>query len=196
VQTLKSGACTGYTCITNVDAGVPYESAGTLTLSGGKLASPLEFATSGQGNYDLDDTSLAVSPGQTVTVTASGAAVPAFMQSIVAPPALNLTKPTAGSGGHYSISTSADLAVAWSAGHAGDSVLFQALSGASAYYFACTWDATAGEGTVPKAIVAPLAGQQYAEIEWLQGTTKTFDAGGYAITLTASIGGTQSAEFN
>jgi hypothetical protein len=192
---MQSGGCLGYVCTPEVDAGVPYDSAGTLTLSGGKLTSPLDFATSDDGAYAIDDTHLDVTAGQTLTVTASGAAVPAFTQSIVAPAGIDLTKPTAGSDGQYAISTSADLAVAWSGGQTGDSVLFEGLSGGSAYYFACTWDATAGAGTVPKAILAQLAGQQYSEIEWLQGTKKTFDAGGCAITLTAYVGGSQGADF-
>jgi len=194
VKTMQVGSCLGYVCTPVVDAGAPYESAGTLSLAGGKLASPLDFATSDEATYALDDTHLDVSAGQTLTVTASGGTVPAFTQSIVAPAGIDLTKPNVGSG-TGSTSTSADLVVAWSGGQSGDTVLFEGLSGGSAYYFACTWDATVGTGTVPKAILAELAGQQSAEIEWLEGTTKTFDAGGYAITLTAYVGGAESVTF-
>lgn len=194
-QTMQSGACTGYVCTSLVDAGVPYVSAGTLTLSGGKLASPLTFATSSEGTYAIDDIKLDLDPGETMTVSASGATVPSFSQSLVAPPALVLTKPSPGSGGQYSIATSAELSVAWSGGQAGDSVYLQGYSGGSAYYFECTWDATAGQGTVPKALLTPLAGVGTGALEWLQNATTKFDAGAYSITATTSIGGEQGANF-
>jgi hypothetical protein len=38
-------------------------------------------------------------------------------------------------------------------------------------------------------------GLRWLVIERLQGTKKTFDAGGYAITFTAYVGGSQAADF-
>jgi hypothetical protein len=196
VQTLKSGSCLGYVCSSDLDAGAPYVSAGSMTLAGGKLSSALPFDAANDGTYVIDDTRLDLDPAETATVTASGAQVPAFMQSVVAPPALVLTKPKPDSSGTYQISTSADLAVTWTGGQAGNTATLTGYTAGTTYSFVCTWDASVGQGTVPAAILTQLAGQAYSAIEWLQDTTVKIDAGAYSITETVGVGGQQSASFN
>jgi hypothetical protein len=125
--------------------------------------------------------------GQTLTVSASGATVPGFGASVVAPAVVALTAPASSASG-FTITTSSNLAVAWTGGQSGAQMLLEGVvlpnSSPGYNYFVCTWDAAAGKATVPSAMMTGLAGQS-GYLVYGQSTTTNFTAGGYAIGLSA-----------
>jgi len=159
-------------------------SAGTLTISGGSLGSVVVMP--GTGNSYSYTSAATFSPGQTLTVTASGATVPAFgPESVTAPAVAVLTVPAATSG-TYMISTAADLSLVWTGGQAGAQLIVEGTSsGTPQSYFTCTWDASLGQATIPHAILAGLAGQTNGYFIYGQFTTTNFTAGGYSISESA-----------
>ena len=158
-----AGACAYYACPSLMEEmGVR---AGTLEVSG-VWPTPTMVEPSCYSNFYPDEgfSPGAFAEGQTLTVSASGATVPAFgPQSIVAPGLALLTTPAISpDAGATSISTSADLPIAWTGGQAGDTMLLEIAgldSSASTYsYMSCSWDAAAGQGTIPAAVLKPFAG--------------------------------------
>ena len=165
--TVTSGACAFYSgCTSTSPAAV---SAGTLTISGGNLGSGIAVMPDSTNAYNYTAASAMFSAGQTLTVSASGGTVPAFgPESVVAPPAPVLTAP-ASNGGSYTIPTSSDLTVTWTGGQAGAQVLVEGTNtGTPQDYFSCIWDGAAGQGTVPRAVLAGLAGTSNGYIIWGQ----------------------------
>jgi hypothetical protein len=129
-------------------------------------------------------------------VTASGATVPAFgPESLVSPSLIVLAQPAADSSGNYTIVTSADVPVAWTGGQSGDTVIVQGLDSTGTTSFSCYWDATAGQGTIPHAVLAPLAGQTNAALFWDQYVTKRFVSGSYSISETVVLYGEATATY-
>jgi hypothetical protein len=180
----------------------PIVSAGTLTLSGGTMGTGVTLAPGdGPANPDFyaynDDSTLFFSAGQTLTVSASGATVPAFgPESIVAAALPVLVAPTPVSG-FYRIPTSADLVVEWTGGQAGGTFTFSALGADGTRYLSCEWPALLGQGTIPRAILAPFAGTSNdgASIQYQQQVATTFTAGEYTISVTAQQYGTGQLVF-
>ena len=112
------------------------------------------------GSYHYNTTGPMFAPGDMLGVSGAGGTVPAFpMQTLAAPAAITVTSPEPGDGGTLVIPTSKSLAVTWTGGVPGDHVIFTLnvlfASGASAST-ACSWDAQAGQGTVPANALGPL----------------------------------------
>lgn len=192
--TVTSGSCAFYaSCSSTGPAAV---SAGTLTISGGNLGGGTAVTPDSSNAYNYTAMGSMFSAGQTLTVSASGATVPAFgPESVVAPPSIVITAPTA-NGGTYTIPTSADLSVVWTGGQAGSQVLFEGSNTSNPQsYFTCTWDGAAGRGTVPQAVLAGLAGQTMGYLFWGQLTTRTFAAGSYSVSEVALPFGATNASF-
>jgi hypothetical protein len=136
-------------------------------------------------NYEYEASGTLFAAGQTLVVTASGATVPAFGPvSVVAPGLPVLTAPGAAAGA-YTISTKADLKVAWTGGAADGQVIFEGAASSSTSYFTCVWTASAGEATVPQAMLTPLAGQTTGYLVYGQYTATNFSAGAYSISAAA-----------
>jgi hypothetical protein len=183
-----SGACSYYACANApTPAGI---SAGTLTLYGGSFGTgvslPPEAGNPGQYTYSTAGASF--SEGQVLTVSSTGGIVPAFAFGplmVSAPYVATLTSPAA-TGGVYTITTSADLAVAWTGGVAPAQMIVEGTgtdAGANSY-FLCQWDATLGSGTVPAQVLTQLAGQT-GFLVYGQLTTTNLQDDGYAISLAA-----------
>jgi hypothetical protein len=196
--TLTSGGCMLYTnCNTAPTPGV---SAGTITISGGDLAGGIAVmaAPNNFEEYVYMASGSLFSAGQTLTLVASGATVPAFGPvSVIAPPNVTLTAPAATSTG-YTIATSTDLGVAWNGGRAGDQVIFEGAAnpmGQTQSYFVCTWDASVGMASVPQAILAGLAGQSNGILYYGQIATTNLGVGGYMVSVNALPFGGGSANF-
>lgn len=181
----SAGACAYYSCPMQTQPnGV---SAGTITISGPWLTTPVTMTPMGGTNaYQYTSSSPGFTAGQTLTVTASGAAVPAFGPvSVVAPQVTQLTTPAlAPDGGTTVVPTGADLVVTWSGGQPGAMMLFEAVGSNGTDYTYCSWNGSDGQGTVPAATLAPFSGQSGYLIYGQQNTT-SFSAGPYAITLQA-----------
>ena len=181
-------ACSFFDC--RVGPAVHADSAGrvTVTGSGGAFVGPVVMTPSPDGFYESGSSSY-FSVGQTLTVEASGGQVPAFgPHSVVFPPPPSLAV-AAGA----MIPTSADLPVSWTGGQVGATFqLMGATSGTG--YFACSWDAAGGGGTVPLSILSRLprgAGSVFAG----QYATTAFAAGDYGVNLEALAYGTERVTF-
>jgi hypothetical protein len=179
-----SGACSAYEC-TGGQSTPPGVSAGVLAISGGSIPKGVTVSPDSSNNYEYEDTGTIFAAGLALTVSASGGTVPAFGPvSVVAPPFLPLLSPV-GDAGTYTISTSADLDVAWSGSTSGSQVIFEGAINDGSRYFTCLWDASAGKAVVPQSMLAPLANEGSAYILYGEYTQTSVQAGAYSVTVAA-----------
>jgi hypothetical protein len=180
-----SGACAYYSCSGSMQPnGV---SAGNITVTGPWLTTPVTMTPPGGMNlYQYSSSSPGFTAGQTLTVTASGATVPAFgPESVVAPQLTQLmTPPVSTDGGTTVIPTGADLLVTWNGGQAGATMLLEAVGSNGQDYTYCTWNGSDGKGIVPAATLKPFSGQS-GYFVYGQYNATSFFAGPYSISLTA-----------
>lgn len=206
-QAPDGGSCLVTTCPDHAptDAGlVVLASAGALDVTGGAFGDAgVQVGADTLGSYLYNTTGPMFAPGDMLGVSGAGGTVPAFpMQTLAAPAAITVTAPEPGDGGTLVIPTSKDLAVTWTGGVPGDHVIFTLnvlfASGASAST-ACSWDAQAGQGTVPANALAPLvAGTAQAggsTAVWYQQAQTSFATGRWAVTMQADIHGGSLATF-
>jgi hypothetical protein len=149
------------------------------------------IAPSKGGGYFYNTTTPIFTAGDMLGVSAAGGSVPAFsLKTVVAPSTIVLswTQP-AGDAGGLVIPTEQDLTVSWTGGVAGARVVFKATAFPSnqTAQVACGWDATAGQGTIPAAALAPLAAGSSVPgaASWFQQTGSAFDAGPWPVAITA-----------
>ncbi|HEX3345439.1 MAG TPA: hypothetical protein VHS09_12735 [Polyangiaceae bacterium] len=200
-EVVDGGGCAVTTCPGHAptDAGVvTLASAGALDVTGGAFGDAgIQVGADNLGSYLYNTTGPMFSPGDVLGVSAAGGTVPPFpVQSLTAPAAITLTAPQAGDAGLLVVPTAQSLAVTWTGGVTGDRVVFTLnaflASGASAST-ACSWDAAAGQGTIPASALAPLvAGTAQpggSTALWYQLAQTTFDAGRWAVTMQADIHG-------
>ncbi len=195
--TTTVGACTFSSCGPDAGIGPAGVSAGTITVTGGDLASPVSLSDPGGDDEEYVDQleSMFFAPGQTLTASASGGVVPAFGPvSVVAPAYITLTAPVVVSGA-VTIPTTSDLSVSWTGGQPGAVVYFQSFGATQGQVLNCAFDATAGSGTIPAAVMAPLEGAAGAVLIWAQGTSETITAGSYVVTESAIVFGTASVTY-
>jgi len=166
----------------------PFANAGTLTITG-TTSGTTPVTRSIEGSYGAKNAGPIFVPGATLGVAASGAVFPAFArQTITGPAIITLVAPQQ----PYAISTTADLAVAWTGGEPGAQVIFQ-VGGSGPGEVDCTFDASVGHGTVPAAALRTLSGMGWIGFGQLASTT--FTAGGYPVQLTALTDTEVSATF-
>ena len=184
-----SNGCALYDCqTTGTSQGV---SAGTLTLSGGSIGAPIPVTPDSTEAYQYETSGLLFSPGQTLTVSASGATVPAFGPiSVLAPASASLLLPKA----PYTVDLKQNLAVQWAGGAAGSEFILEGLSDSSESYFLCQWDAAPGSSIVPAAIVSGV-GSGSGYLVYGQYSSATLTAGGFAIYDSALSYGGGAATF-
>ncbi len=132
--------------------------------------------------------------GDSLTVTAAGAVVPAFGASLVTPSYVTLIEPArandGGSVGDYVIATSSDLAVSWNGGEADATVhvVVTALQNSPApntYVADCAFDGLAGKGVVPGAALSLLKGRYAGQFTVYQQRVSTVQAGTFAVQIIA-----------
>jgi hypothetical protein len=200
------GACEVETCPSG-GSPPPGVKAGTITIGGGTLGSLALTATKAEDfEYFWDQAGVAFSTGDTLTVSGSGATVPAFAtQSLVTPAMITLAKPAAEKSGAYKISTSSPLHVAWSGGTSGAQVFLQGEGASSVTedggisvltdtYVSCAWDASANKGTVPAEAIGALAGLK-GSLAWGQQVVDAFSAGAYPTDYVIDIAAEAPATF-
>ena len=130
-------------------------SAGKLTISGGAKSVPL--LPEADGTYTtVNGQGALFAGGETLTITAQGAAVPAFVLSLVAPSKLTLASPALpAAAGALKVTRSAGLSASWTGSSAGVVVVYlDAAGGSSAHAATCSFPASAGAGVVPAAALA------------------------------------------
>jgi hypothetical protein len=191
------GACAVYTCSPGSDAG-PTPGAGTLTFSAPSLEGGVMVDANAAGLYTLALPGSSFSPGDSLSVTASGAAVPAFgPEGVAAPGAITLTDP-APDGGAISVTTSSDFGFAWTGGGE-DSLAVLTASGTTSdgdvVLARCTYVAITQEGILPSAVLVPLRGLSQGTLGWGQANAASLDAGAWSVTLLAGAYGSTPATF-
>jgi hypothetical protein len=172
------GACWISTPCDAGDVTVPTVSAGVLTLQGAAFA-PIavapesdddasvdyEYPPPDDGTVDagFDAAALTFRAGDTLCVSGTGGDVPAFPNlPIDAPAFLSLTSPAFSppSGSNpleLVLSSASDAVLGWTPDPADDTVAFTLFSGAGQGSAVCVFDASAGTGTVPRAVLTTLA---------------------------------------
>lgn len=184
----SAAGCAVFSC---PGGAVPSDGAGTLTLAGGALSTPVNIP-GGNTGYNWMQTSPVFAGGASLSVTASGGVVPAFGPIPIAPPPpITLVTPAPGTA---TISTQQDLTVSWTGGVPGAQVVVEGAGNSSGSYFLCSWDATLGKVVVPQSIVAtnttPMGFFAYG-----QTNSVFFMAGSYLIGEFALPYGTMNVAF-
>ncbi|OGQ77307.1 MAG: hypothetical protein A2289_00095 [Deltaproteobacteria bacterium RIFOXYA12_FULL_58_15] len=150
---VDAGACSKTTCV----SGGARPSAGAIAVTGG-LQTPVASPDS-NGIYTvsgLASSQSLFSTGTSLSVTATGADVPAFTESVVTPVSITVSSPTFTTGA-ITVDTSADLSVAWSGATAGEVLLVAGgtiSASSSTVVMYCRYDAVDGSGTVPASILS------------------------------------------
>jgi hypothetical protein len=151
--TTSSGACTLTECPpANTDAGTPQPvtppTAGNITISGGKRTVTLSPKADGSYPTEVDSMKALYAGGETLTVSAAGAQVPAFSTTLTAPARIKVSTmpPT-------SITRSAGFPIAWSGGNTGE-VTLGLYAGTS--WITCSAPATSGSAVIPGTLLGKL----------------------------------------
>jgi hypothetical protein len=204
-QQMSVGAsCVLYSCLVRSPDAGPSPTAGVLTITGGNLDASVEVVATPPGEYNHKSVGPFFAPGAVLGASATGGDVPAFAsQTIRGPATPHFTEPplfTLIDGGAYLVDTSQDLTLAWSGGQAGSWAVFQALGRAKAptvtyVWLYCQIDATAGDGVVPRAGLAALAGASFGWINVGLRNAAAFSAGDWSVAITATIWVTAPATF-
>lgn len=127
--------------------------------------------------------------GEMLTVRAAGGEVPAFEGTLRAPTAVQLSEPKPQADGAFAMTPTADQTFRWSGGTAGTAVVIAFESndaGSPGLDATCTFDAAAGAGVVPGAVLAKLAALDKAVALSLSVVGESeVPAGDFKVTLTA-----------
>jgi len=178
-QQTSSGACTVSSCAAVGPQTLASAGTLTLTVNGSSVATSTPNVQGG-GYYMTSP--LVFAPGDVLGVSGSGADVPAFAtRTITAPSKIAVATPSV-------ISTSQDLTLTWTGGESDAKVIIGIARGAfnGSTSVSCTFDATAGTGTVPKAQLASMqSGVLTGNLTVGQQRTTTFASGAFVIDLSA-----------
>ena len=188
----SDGACSYYACDPTGGGSTTYASAGELFLWGafGELASEPRHEI-----YNLHDLPEDWGPGASVALSANGKVFPGFaQQTVVMPEMVTMTAPSANAKGKFVLPTSSDLAVEWSGGAGGTTMIVQAASTDGTAGFSCYWDASSGAGDVPQAALAALAGKA-ASLSWGPSTYTSVTIGADVAVIYADLYSTSAASF-
>jgi hypothetical protein len=190
---VDAGDCYGYSgCNPPNPPGV---SAGTLSLQGGELGAGVSLPPDPNSffNYTYSNSNGAppafFQDGDSLTVEATGADVPPFGVTLVAPGPGTLVSPVPGPNAYYAVPATSDLRVRWSGGEAGARFVFNMGLGPGWAGFSCSWDATAGQGTVPQSLITLASGGGFTGFSWGQRRATTLIAGTFAIEASVEYDG-------
>jgi hypothetical protein len=195
-QQTTVGPCQAFTCPMPPPTNGAYLGAGTLTIAGGPLPTGGVTVTQNPQNPPGDyfyTMSQGFSQGDVLSVAASGGQVSAFGPvAVTAPGPITPLAPQASS----TIPTNQDLVWSWSGGEPGAEVVVEATSqlGGKASIVTCTFDPSAGTGTMPAAALGLL---QPADglILWVQQRRTPFSVGPYPAEVGAAQLSTAPATF-
>lgn len=180
-RTQVSGPCDVLQC--DFQATPAQVSAGAITFTG--ALQPITLTPGANQAYpQLVVMQPLFTGGSTVTMSAAGAAVPAFTASLTMPAKATITSPFEPSAGspYLMIDRTRDFTATWTGG--GDQRLQVALDGPSATSrLICRFDASAGRGTIPASTLALLPAGQGGFSMAAISTTEVF-AGDWAVEAT------------
>jgi hypothetical protein len=137
-------------------------SAGVITVTGGSMTITLPDPTSGRYAPYQNAMATFFAGGETLTVSASGGAVPAFATMVTTPGKVTVTAPTPtvmGIQSSLTIERTRDLAFSWMGGGAGNVMISISADasvgpGGGLTQAVCTFVATAGNGAIPAQALA------------------------------------------
>jgi hypothetical protein len=152
-------------------------SAGTISIGG--LAVPIRLERQDGARYQAIHGRQLFSGGEVITVSSSGAEVPAFHATLEAPPQPTLTHPPI-SDSHAIVngSKSADWSLAWTGGGAG--IVRVSLQSRSTSV-TCDFKASDGEARVPRAALARMDHTALVAVSAIE--TATVSAGDWSVAV-------------
>jgi hypothetical protein len=160
-STGESGGCSVITTVYETSVGSPmFADAGTIRVSGGQSEVEIMFEDGLYGAYASGDSPLFFG-GDTLKFTAAGGKeIPPFSTELRAPDGVVMLSPTFLPGITLKVPRSANLGLRWSGGLPGSEIRLSLVTNRSStetVSIACTWPATAGEASIPKALLENLA---------------------------------------
>jgi len=178
--TTKDGACAVVDCVAGDAGTTTYFKAGTVTVDVGNGAKVVTLTQAPQGYYAAtSQTESLFTGGEPIVAKTTGDATgaPAVSLSLTAPAKITLTSPALQVGQKLMVSRSAPLPVAWSGGMVGKAfVVLSATGGGRSVIASCTFDESAGSGTIPASVTGKLVAGNgslavygYASTETLSG---------------------------
>ncbi len=191
------GACAVFACPSPADAGAT-PAAGTLTFAAPSLDAGETVDADPTGFYEVTTPAPLFAPGDTLTVTASGGAVPAFgPTTVTAPGSIALASPAL-DGGALAVPTGSDLGLSWTGGSAGSLAILTAsgqTADGSLVVARCSYVAITDEGTLPAQVLGSLKGLSQGTVGWGQANIATIDAGAWEIGVFAGAYASTPASF-
>jgi hypothetical protein len=186
-QVTDAGACSIYEC----SSGPPPQNlanAGTLTIW--INSSPSTVSQDSSGFYLKNG--IAFGADDVLGVSGSGGTVPAFPIQKVTAPSMILLSPVPPT----SISTAQDFTVSWIDGEPGAEVVVELVGSGNngSTGVSCTFEPTAGTGTIPQSELVALKGMS-GQLFYGQQRKTTFASGSFPINLVALLYATQPANF-
>jgi hypothetical protein len=183
------GACTVRRDCNAADGGSsPLDvQAGTLTVGGSSLTDA-SVPWEARHAYQRGTPSALFAENDRLSVSATGADVPAFEQSIVGPGRIELQSPSLPDAGALSISPQSELPFTWSGGQPDTKVVVTITGndGTKTASIACEFDASTGHATVPAEAMQAMTGQTRGVLSVAHARISKFTAGAYALSLSAS----------
>jgi hypothetical protein len=160
------------------------ESAGIVTITGGKQIVTLTPDATGTYGLVNDMTKALGDGGETITISAAGATVPAFSAMGVAPVGGDISSPPPPAQGQpLLIDRTQDLVFTWTKGGAGDITVAFGPFAPSNVGVGCTFASGAGTGTIPKAVLAALPAGQGGFFELGAGSSQYLNAGDWSVSV-------------
>jgi hypothetical protein len=205
--TTEVSPCSIFECITEppMDAGMPDAAvtdaslptqphAGTIDLGGALI--PLSIVPGSDGVYPpATGSGFVFSGGETLNITAGGADVPAFAQSLTAPPPVTVTAPSF-LAGSLTIDRATDFSFAWTVGGTAPDTVAVTLAafelppagGSRSVTLTCTFAGMSLSGVVPASVLENLPAGATGSVAIDTRGSAGVTAGEWAVTVNASNG--------
>ena len=168
---------------------IEFASAGVVTFSG--VGQNIVLIPDSQNRYMEDYFQGArFAPGDEITMSASGATVPAFTTTMTFPVSLNVTSPTS----LTTVSASHGLTATWTPTVGMVTIALVQTENAQTIDVACTFSGAAGTGTVPATALTDLVqGTNDVDLTLTSANSKTVPSGPYDVSFTTTIVGFETA---
>jgi hypothetical protein len=185
--TTVEGACKVIDCVKGTGGAVTVDSAGNISIAGTQAAGVISLTFAGGIYAPVSIGSRLWNGGDTLTLSAAGATVPAFSgQSVTGPYEVTVTSPTCGPAGCGAFSRSSDLNVEWTGSSPSLNVLLYSETAAQIVSILCSFSSspgTVGAAAMGRLIASDAGVSNNITID-TESTTQ-FNAGDYVVTFTA-----------
>jgi hypothetical protein len=183
------GDCQVSTCTENGKTASPSPYAGEITLTDGMMINVKLTATPGESYTTSTPGPVSLAGGELLTVSASGADVPAFTMEVAVPRVITISSPALDDSGMADAPTDADLVLTFdnraADGETGTQLLAQSLGGLGMSTLSCQLATESGTATIPAAALAKVRGA--GQLLLLTTRTKQVQAGEFAVSVIAYL---------